>query len=84
MIKVGVVFGGVSVEHEVSIISAVQAMYKIDTSKYEVIPIYITKKVFDSLNVSVVKSDSGDIMWEQVKELKYGRQVYRSGWWWRF
>ena len=44
MIKIGVIFGGESVEHEVSIISAVQAMYKIDTSKYEVIPIYITKK----------------------------------------
>ena len=43
MIKVGVVFGGVSVEHEVSIISAVQAMNKLDTEKYEVVPIYITK-----------------------------------------
>ena len=43
MIKVGVVFGGVSVEHEVSIISAVQAMNKLDTEKYEIIPIYITK-----------------------------------------
>ena len=43
MIKVGVVFGGVSVEHEVSIISAVQAMNKIDTEKYEIVPIYITK-----------------------------------------
>jgi len=43
MIKVGVIFGGVSVEHEVSIISAVQAMNKIDTEKYEIVPIYITK-----------------------------------------
>lgn len=43
MIKVGVIFGGESVEHEVSIISAVQAMYKMDTTKYEIIPIYITK-----------------------------------------
>ena len=43
MIKVGVIFGGESVEHEVSIISAVQAMYKMDSSKYEIIPIYITK-----------------------------------------
>ena len=43
-IKVGVVFGGESVEHEVSIISAVQAMYKMDSNKYEIIPIYITKK----------------------------------------
>ena len=42
-IKLGVIFGGESVEHEVSIISAVQAMYKMDTEKYEIIPIYITK-----------------------------------------
>ncbi len=44
MIKVGVVFGGISVEHEVSIISAVQAMNKIDTEKYDIVPIYITKE----------------------------------------
>ena len=43
MIKVGVIFGGESVEHEVSIITAVQAMGFIDQSKYEVIPIYIDK-----------------------------------------
>ena len=42
-IKVGVIFGGESVEHEVSIISAIQAMNKIDEEKYEIIPIYITK-----------------------------------------
>ena len=43
MIKVGVIFGGESVEHEVSIISAVQAMNKLDSEKYEIVPIYITK-----------------------------------------
>lgn len=42
-IKVGVIFGGESVEHEVSVISAMQAMNKIDQEKYEVVPIYITK-----------------------------------------
>ena len=42
-IKVGVIFGGESVEHEVSIISAIQAMNKMDEEKYEIIPIYITK-----------------------------------------
>lgn len=42
-IKVGVIFGGESVEHEVSIISAIQAMNKIDLDKYEVVPIYISK-----------------------------------------
>ena len=42
-IKVGVIFGGVSVEHEVSIITAVQAMNYIDQDKYDIIPIYIGK-----------------------------------------
>src|SRR5574344_1106445 len=44
MIKVGVLFGGESVEHEVSIISAIQAMNKLDSEKYDIIPIYITKE----------------------------------------
>ena len=43
MIKVGVIFGGDSVEHEVSIISALQAMENIDEEKYEIIPIYVSK-----------------------------------------
>ena len=42
-IKVGVMFGGKTVEHEISIISAIQAMGYLDRSKYDVIPIYITK-----------------------------------------
>ena len=42
-IKLGVLFGGVSVEHEVSIITAIQAMNSIDEKKYDIIPIYITK-----------------------------------------
>lgn len=42
-IKVGVIYGGESVEHEVSIISALQAMNKMNQDKYEIIPIYVTK-----------------------------------------
>lgn len=42
-IKVGVIFGGESVEHEVSIITAVQAMEFLDKDKYEAVPIYISK-----------------------------------------
>lgn len=42
-IKVGVIYGGKSVEHEVSVISAVQAMNNLNEEKYEVIPIYIDK-----------------------------------------
>ena len=43
-IKVAVIFGGKSVEHEISIISAVQAMGYMDREKYEVIPLYMTKE----------------------------------------
>jgi len=42
-IKVGVIFGGSSVEHEVSVISALQAIDNIDTNKYEIVPLYISK-----------------------------------------
>ena len=42
-LKIGVIFGGKSLEHEMSIITALQAMENIDTDKYEVVPIYITK-----------------------------------------
>ena len=42
-LRLGVIFGGESVEHEVSIISAVQAMKHLDEEKYEIIPIYIGK-----------------------------------------
>lgn len=42
-IRVGVFFGGKSVEHEVSIISAIQAINAFDLEKYDVIPVYITK-----------------------------------------
>lgn len=43
MIKLGVIFGGPTVEHEVSIISAVQAMNNLDKDKYDIYPIYVAK-----------------------------------------
>ena len=42
-IKVGVFFGGKSVEHEVSIITAIQAMENMNKEKYDIIPVYIAK-----------------------------------------
>ena len=42
-IKLCVLFGGRSVEHEVSIITALQAINKIDKAKYDIIPVYIDK-----------------------------------------
>lgn len=37
-------FGGKSVEHEVSVITGIQALRSMDTDKYDVIPVYMTKK----------------------------------------
>jgi D-alanine-D-alanine ligase len=42
-VRVGIVFGGRSGEHEVSLMSAQGVMNAIDKSKYEVVPIGITK-----------------------------------------
>ena len=42
--NIGVFFGGRSTEHEISVISANQAMHAIDKEKYDVTPIYITKE----------------------------------------
>ncbi len=43
-IRVGVFFGGKSVEHEVSVISGLQAYNAFNKEKYDLVPIYITKE----------------------------------------
>lgn len=43
MINIAVMFGGRSAEHDISIISALQAIEQFDKTKYNVFPIYITK-----------------------------------------
>lgn len=55
-IKLAVMFGGRSVEHEISVISAIQAIGAVNKEKYEVIPIYITKN-----NEMYVGEHIGDI-----------------------
>ena len=42
--NVAVFFGGRSVEHEISVISALQAINAFNKDKYEIIPIYISKQ----------------------------------------
>lgn len=42
-LKVGLFFGGRSTEHEVSVLTALQAYENLDLSKYEVIPVYVSK-----------------------------------------
>lgn len=71
-IKLAVMFGGKSTEHEISVISAIQAIGSINKDKYEVIPIYIAKdnKFYVGENVGKISSYT-DI----PKLIKESRQV---------
>ena len=65
-INVAVIYGGKSTEHEVSVISALQAIENMDKDKYNVIPVYMDKLgdfyiskeelLFDSKNYSDIKN----------------------------
>ena len=44
MFNVAVVFGGISVEHEVSVITGLQVIENLDKEQYNPIPIYISKE----------------------------------------
>ena len=44
IVSVGLVFGGVSPEHEVSVITAMQIAAVLDIDSYHVVPIYISKE----------------------------------------
>jgi len=43
-LKVGWFFGGRATEHEVSVLTALQAFENINQSRYEIIPVYVSKK----------------------------------------
>ena len=43
-LKLALVFGGKSTEHEVSVITALQAYEHLDKDKYDIYPIYQSKK----------------------------------------
>ncbi|MDD6021469.1 MAG: D-alanine--D-alanine ligase [Oscillospiraceae bacterium] len=64
-IKVAVLFGGKSTEHEISVISAIQAIGSLNKEKYDVIPVYITKD-----NLMYVGDDIGKIeSYTNIKKL---------------
>ncbi len=42
-IRVGVLFGGVAPEHEVSVITAQHAIHALDRARYEPVPVYVAK-----------------------------------------
>ena len=66
-ICVGIFFGGKSTEHEISCISANQALHAINAEKYDVLPIYISRdnefyigdELFDLANYADILKDPG-------------------------
>lgn len=82
-INVAVFFGGKSTEHEISCISANQAIHAINSEKYNVLPIYISKdnefyigeQLFDLANYSgFIKNPS--LVLTKVSIYKNGDKVY--------
>ena len=63
--RVAMMFGGKSFEHEVSVISGIQAYMSMDTDKYDVIPFYMTKN-----NEMYIGDSIGDIeSYKNIDEL---------------
>ena len=93
-IKLAVLFGGKSTEHEISVISAIQAIGSLNKDKYDVIPVYITKnnemyigeKIGDIKNYKNVKQllkESTRVIFVQeddkVKMIKYPFKAFSKG-----
>ncbi len=68
-IKLGIIFGGRSVEHEISIITANQTMNNIDKEKYEIVPIYISKQGLMYTGDKLLELNSYKDLEKLVKEL---------------
>jgi len=57
-LKIGVLFGGLSAEHEVSIKSAISIIKNLNTDKYVIIPIYInTKGEWNYIDLTLLRND---------------------------
>ena len=42
-IKLGVIFGGMSTEHDISVVSGSSVLKNLDKNKYEITPMYINE-----------------------------------------
>ena len=72
-VRVGILFGGRSGEHEVSLLSAASVFEAIDKTKYEVVPIGITKE-----GRWVTAGDAARLLQGKAGEVR-SAQVLRAG-----
>ena len=69
-IQLGVMFGGESVEHEISILSAMQLIKALDKDKYDVIPIYVAKNKEMYTDQSFMEIENYKDLTELLKDKK--------------
>ena len=69
-IKLGVIFGGMSTENEVSVVSANSVISNLDKDKYEIFPIYISKeaKWYKNIDKNEILNCKRDI--EKLEEIE--------------
>lgn len=89
LVNVCVFIGGCSVEHEISLISGLQAVLNMDKSKYNVRVVYLSKeneliylKVFDSLNYfknGFHLNKKGNCYFKRIGKVTY--MIYRGRKW---
>lgn len=71
-LRVGILFGGRSGEHEVSLLSAASVFSAIDKNKYDVVPIGITKEGHWVTSANAERLLRGDFEHGQEKHLRAG------------
>lgn len=79
-INLAVVFGGRSVEHEISIISSMQAIENLDKNKYNIIPVYISKNgnMYSAQEFTTVSKfiDFNEKEYKSINFIKDNNKVY--------
>lgn len=76
-----VFYGGKSVEHDISILTAIQTMKNINKQKYNIIPIYLTKnlKFVSPINYLDIKTYTSKKMKYKKVDFLYGERKIKLG-----
>ena len=79
-IRVGVLYGGKTTEHEVSIITAVQAMNNLNKEKYDVVPLIIKKIPYNSIMLTNKEYNSNHDKYNmnKVKAILHNKMLYKT------
>ena len=79
-LNIAILYGHLSPEHDISILTAVQVMKAIDTNKYNVIPIYITKdnKYITGKKLNEISNYPNNISGREVTILPNSNYLYKK------